>query len=151
MIVGELADLLITLVFDAHEGSPTTTWKRTDLSDLQTALLVALLQSYAVWRWDVVKVYSMGSRPHGANQHEILVEVTLYALQKRGLPGTRQELRAFLGEQRQDEDIVRIVSGRADIHWTPPEQKQEVLAELIALNPDCRLADLNMLIGEYSS
>lgn len=150
MIAGELADLLLRLAFDANESSPTKTWRRTDLSDMQTTLLYALLQSDAVWRWDVGKGYSMTSRPRGENQHEILVEVMLYALQKRGLPGTRQELRTFLGEQPQDEDVVRIVSRRADIHWSPPEQKQEVLAELIALNPQCQLADLKMLIGDYS-
>ena len=151
MIAKELADLLITLAFDAHESSPTTTWMRTDLTDRQTALLFALLHSDAVWRWDVGKGHSMTSRPCGENQYEILVEVTLYELQKRGLPGTRQELRAFLGEQPQDNDIVRIVAGRANIHWTPPEQKQEVLAELIVLNPHCQLTDLKMLVGDYSS
>jgi hypothetical protein len=151
MIAGELADLLITLAFDAKESSPTKTWRRQDLTDLQTALLVALLHSDAVWRWDVGKGYSMTSRPYGENQDVILVEVTLYELQKMGLPGTRQQVRAFLGEQPQDNDIVRIVSGRANIQWTPPEQKQEVLAELIALNPQCQLADLKMLVGDYSS
>ncbi len=150
MIAGELADLLITLVFDAHEGSPTTTWKRTDLTAMQTTVLYALLYTDAVWRWDVGKGHSMRTRPREENQYEILVEVTLHELLKRGLPWTRQELRAFLGEQPQDNDIVRIVCGRANIQWTPPEQKQEVLAELIALNPQCQLADLKMLIGDYS-
>lgn len=151
MIAGELADLLITLVFEANESSLTKTWLRTDLTDRQTALLCALLHSDAVWRWDVGKGHSMTSRSCGEKQYEILVEVTLYELQKRGLPGTRQELRAFLGEQPQDKDVVRIIAERANIQWTPPEQKQEVLAELMALNPDCQLADLKMLIGDYSS
>lgn len=57
----------------------------------------------------------------------------------------------IIWEQPQNNDIVRIVSSRANIHWTPPEQKKEVLAELIALNPDCQLADLKMLVGDYSS
>lgn len=150
MIAGELVDLLLTLAFDTKECSPTKTWMRTYLTDRQTALLFALLQSDAVWCWDVGKGYSMRSRPRGENQYEILVEVTLYELQKQGLPGTRQRLRAFLGEKPQDKDLVRIVSGRANIQWTPPEQKQEVLAELMALNPQCHLADLKMLVGDYS-
>lgn len=151
MIAGELADLLLRLAFDAKESSHTKTWRRTELTDMQTTLLYALLHSDAVWRWDVGKGYSMTSRPCGENQDEILVEVTLYAWQKQGLPATRQQLRAFLGEQPQDKDLVRIVCGRANIQWTPPEQKQEVLAELIVLNPQCQLADLKMLVGDYSS
>jgi hypothetical protein len=151
MIAKELADLLLSLAFDAKEGSPTKTWRRTDLTDMQTALLFALLHSDAVWRWDVGKGHSMRSRSGGENQYEILVEVTLSELQKQGLPGTRQQVRAFLGEKPQDKDLVRIVCGRANIQWTPPEQKQEVLAELIGLNPHGRLADLKMLVGDYSS
>ncbi len=117
---------------------------------MQITVLYALLHTDAVWRWDVGKGYSMRTRPREENQYEILVDVTLHELLKRGLPWTRQELRAFLGEQPQDNDLVRIVCGRANIQWTPPEQKQEVLAELIALNPQCQLAELKMLIGDYS-
>lgn len=151
IIAGELATLLLTLVFDANEGSPTKARMRKDLTNLQTALLFAILQSDAVWRWDVGKGHSMTSRPLEEKQFETIVEVRLYELQKHDLPGTRQKLRAFLGCEPQDKDIVRIVSGRANIRWTPPEQKKEVLAELIALNPHCQLADLKMMVGDYSS
>ncbi len=150
-IAGELANLLLTLVFDVNESSPTRAWMRKDLTNLQTALLFAILQSDAVWRWDVGKGHSMTSKPFGEKQFETIVEVRLSELQKHGLPETRQMLRAFLGLEPQDKDIVRIVSRRTNIHWTPPEQKKEVLAELIALNPHCQLADLKMLVGDYSS
>ncbi|HEU5384106.1 MAG TPA: HEAT repeat domain-containing protein [Ktedonobacteraceae bacterium] len=151
IIAGELADLLIALVFDANEGSPTKAWMRKDLTNLQEVLLFAILQSNVVWRWDVGKGYSMTSRPSGKNQYEILVEIMLYELQKQGLPWTRQTLRTFLGGDPQDNDVVRIVSRQVNVWLTPPEQKKEVLAELIALNPDCQLAVLKMLVGDYSS
>lgn len=151
MIAGELANLLLTLAFDANESSATKARMRKELTNLQTALLFALLQSDAVWRWDVGKGYSMTSRPCGEQQYEVLIEVTFYELQKYGLPETRQRLRAFLECEPQDKDIVRIISRQADIHWAPPEQKKEMLAELIALNPHCQLADLKMLVGDYSS
>ncbi len=151
IIAGELADLLITLAFDANESSSLKAWMRKDLTDLQEALLFAILQSDAVWRWDVGKGYSMTSRSSGENRYEILVEIMLYELQKQGLPWTRQTLRAFLEGESQDNDVVRIVSRRANVWLAPLEQKKEVLAELIALNPHCQLADLKMLVGDYSS
>ncbi|GHO59276.1 hypothetical protein [Ktedonobacter robiniae] len=151
IIAGELADLLLTLVFDTNESNPTRARMRKDLTHLQTALLFAILQSDAVWRWDVGKGHSMASQLFREEQFETIVDVRLYELQKHGLPETRQMLRAFLCLEPQDKDIVRIVSRKANIHWTPPEQKKEVLAELIALNPHCRLADLKMLVGDYSS
>ncbi len=155
LVAGELAELLITLAFGAPDEGPAKARMRKDLTNLQYALLSAILHSDVVWRWDVGKGHSMTSRPLGVQEdgeerHETIVEVRLYELLKYGLPDTRQALRAFLGEEPREQDVIRIVSRQENIHWTPEEQKEEVLAELIALNQHCQLADLKMLIGDYS-
>ena len=82
---------------------------------------------------------------------EIVIEFRLYELQKQDLSETLQALRAFLGLEPQEKDIACIVSVRANIWWTSPEQKKEVVAELIMLNLHCQLADLKMLVRDYSS
>lgn len=82
---------------------------------------------------------------------ETVVLVTFNALLKQGFPDNRRDLRAFLRLAPQAKDSLHFFSRGKIVPWrVPQKKKKEVLAELIQLNPQRTLAELKMLIGEFS-
>lgn len=152
-IAGDLAPVLIAFAFGERRETERS---QDELTDHQRAVLTALVQSDAVWKWHVGQGYVQHtSAPGGGGQvdgtalFKIVVQTKIHELLLHGLPDSRAALRAFLGLEPQETDTLHFVSREQHARWTPPERKQAVLAELIRYNPGSSLADLKMLVGDY--
>lgn len=153
-IAEDIANTLIALTFHDVRFNEQSTVE--DLTDEQRMVLIAIVNSDIVWRWEVGKASSHQQRPLGAQEggekmFETVVLVTFNALLKQGFPDNRRDLRAFLRLAPQAKDSLHFFSRGKIVPWrVPQKKKKEVLAELIQLNPQRTLAELKMLIGEFS-
>ena len=153
-IAGDIANTLIALTFhDALFNGQSTV---EDLTDEQRMVLIAIVNSDVVWKWEVGKGSSRQQRPleaqeGGEKMFETVVQVMLNALLKQGFPANRRDLRAFLRLAPQAKDSLHFFSRGKIVHWRVPQnKKKELLAELVQLNPQRTLEELKMLIGEFS-
>jgi hypothetical protein len=152
-IAKDIAEVLLYFVFDGTRFGERVLLD--DLTDEQRTVVIAIVNSDAVWKWEVGKGTSIELRPLGVQMgeeelFETIVTVTLYELLDYGLPENRADLRAFLRLEPQAKDVLRFLSKERNVDQIPQEKKKEVLAELVRLNPQHALEDLKLLISDYS-
>jgi hypothetical protein len=153
-VVADLAPAIVDLAFGERRETKRVR-VRGELTDLQRAALTAIVQSDPAWKWHAGTGSSQWTSPPGVQTDEemlfeIVIRTQIHHLLLHGLPDSREELRAFLGLEPQEKDTLHLLSRRQNVRWTPREQKQEVLGELMQLNPHCAISDLKMLVGIYS-
>jgi hypothetical protein len=147
-IASRLVDLIITLAFRERKRGEAIAAEH--LPSLQQTMLHALVNCDIVWRWGsgtTVKYQTLEESGDGQACHEILFEAFQSKLAGKGLPPTREKLRAYLGMEPRERDALRILSPYRDI-WTRlhSNEKNQILAELSAFNSAEKLADLRQIV-----
>ncbi|HEX7767634.1 MAG TPA: hypothetical protein VF443_13035, partial [Nitrospira sp.] len=148
LIASRLVDLIITLAFRGQKRGEAISAEQ--LPSLQQTMLHALVNCDIVWLWGsgtTLKYQTQEESGDSQARHEILFEAFQRELAGKGLPPTREKLRAYLRMEPRERDTLRILSPYKDI-WTRlhSDEKDQILAELSAFNSAEKLADLRQIV-----
>lgn len=150
-LVSQLAEVLVKLTFrgkNDREALPVE-----QLTDFQKTVLTTLVECDQVWHWNTFAYNNVTrQKPEKPEESQELCEITCQThhsgLARKGLPASRQKLRASLGLEPQETDALRILSPDKDLWYKlRTGEKTRILADLAAYNPPSTLAALIRQVG----